>query len=226
MSKTRFVIMLENYEKNKDKIEKGPYVRQMDLAITCHQLILLESEEMCTCRVTWDLLELWDLSPEELFKVAGNDSREWLPPTIEPMEDVIIGFMAEDILNSRDLELEEALEEAENEYLSLFGVPKERIPEIYVVTNSLRIQGAAVIFYSDILKQFAEKKECDLILLPSSIHEWLIIPEDCSISMEDMKSMVYDANRLVVHEEEVLSDGVYRYSRKNDKIEFVGKIEG
>ena len=63
-------------------------------------------------------------------------------------------------------------------------------------------------------------------LLPSSIHEWLIIPEDCTVSLEDMKSMVFDANRLVVHEEEVLSDGVYRYSRENDKIEFLGKIEG
>ena len=221
MGKARFMIMVENYEKNKEEIEKGPYIRQMDLAISCSQLIMMDTKEMFTCHVTWDLLRLWDMSPETLFKMAGEHSRKYLPPTVEPMSDVIKGCLVEHFLEDAKINLEIAMKKAEKEYLKIFGVPEEKIPEIYVVSNGVRIHGASVIFYADILKEFANKKECDLILLPSSIHEWLVIQETQACELKELKSMVYDANRLVVREEEVLSDNVYRYSRKSDKIEIL-----
>lgn len=225
MGKARFIILVSNYEKHKEELEKGPYIKQMDLAISCSEIIRLEEHELFTRPVTWDLLQLWDMSPEALFKQAGEDSRKYLPPTIEPMSDVIKGYMVEEFLENAKVDLEKALERAEEEYVKLFGVPESQIPEIYVASNEIRVHGASAIFYDDILKEFAEKKECDLILLPSSIHEWLIIPEPEAVALEELESMVWDANRLVVHEEEVLSDHVYRYSRKKGKIEMLSKIE-
>ena len=85
MAKARFMIMLENYENNKEALETGPYIRQLDLAMSCSQVGVLDTKEMFTCRVTWDMLRLWDMAPESLFEYAGEDSREYLPPTIEPM---------------------------------------------------------------------------------------------------------------------------------------------
>ena len=50
MEKLHFTLFLENYERNKGDIEKGPYIPQMDLAITCHELILLEDRYLYTRR--------------------------------------------------------------------------------------------------------------------------------------------------------------------------------
>ena len=56
-------------------------------------------------------------------------------------------------------------------------------------------------------------------MLPSSIHEWLILADTEAGELKDLESTVRDANRLVVREHEILSNNVYRYSLKNDKIE-------
>lgn len=221
MAKARFMIMLENYENNKEEIETGPYIRQLDLAISCSQVVVLDTKEMFTCRVTWDMLRLWDMSPESLFEHAGADSREYLPPTIESMEDVIKGYLVQEYFeNTRD-NLEEAMEKAEKDYFKLFGITQGEVPRVYVISNECRIQGSAVVFYTDVLKKLADKTAGDLILLPSSVHEWLVIQADQAGPLDELKSMVYDANRLVVRECEVLSDSVYYYSRKNDVIEIM-----
>ena len=190
----------------------------MDLALTCSQLVVLDTKEMFTCRVTWEMLHMWDMSPERLFEHAGADSRECLPPTIEPMEDVIKGYLVDEFLDDSKDNLKEAMEKAEREYFKLFGVADGDVPQVYVVSNECRVQGAAVIFYTDVLKKLSDKTESDLILLPSSIHEWLVFDANQANSLAELKSMVYDANRLVVRECEILSDSVYYYSRKNDKL--------
>ena len=218
MSKARFMIMVENYERHKEEIEKGPYIRQMDLAITCSQVVILETKEIFTCRVTWELLDLWDMSAESLFEQAEAESREYLPPTVEPMEDVIKGYLVEEFLDDKKENLKEAMEKAEREYFKLFGVTKEKVPTVYVISNEYRIQGASVVFYTDVLKRLSEKIRSDMILLPSSIHEWLAIPFEQAGTLSEMKEMVQDANQLVVRACEILSDSVYYYSQKNDKI--------
>lgn len=50
----------------------------------------------------------------------------------------------------------------------------------------------------------------DYYILPSSIHEIILCPADGK-KAEELKRMVYGINRLVVREEEVLSDSVYYY---------------
>ena len=216
-----FIVQVENYELHKDRIEKGPYIRQMDLAITCSQLLHMTQREMLTNRVTWEMLSLWDMSPEELFRQASENSKRTLTPTIEPMSDVIKSFLMEEFLENAREDLEGALEKAEQEYEKLFGVSNRDMPEIYVLSNELRIQGASVIFYDDVLYYFAKEKKCNLILLPSCVHEWLILLEPEAGKLEDLKAMVRDANLHVVQPEEILSNSIYRYLVTERKIEII-----
>ena len=55
ITKNLFIVQAENYERHKDALEKGPYIRQMDLALSCCQLIHMTPREMRTKRVTWDI---------------------------------------------------------------------------------------------------------------------------------------------------------------------------
>lgn len=222
ITKKLFIVQAENYERHKDALEKGPYIRQMDLALSCRQLIHMTPREMRTKRVTWDMLRQWDISPEELFRQAGENSRKQLPPMVETMSDVIKGFLMEEFLEAAKENMEQALKNARAEYQKLFGGRNGNLPEIYIVSNELRVQGASVIFYSDVLERFAAEKNSDLILLPSSIHEWLVLTEASAGEIPGLEAMVRDANTQVVLPEEILSQHVYKYTMKTRKIEIVG----
>ena len=164
------------------------------------------------------------MSPEELFRRAGDDSREQLSPIVEPMSDVIKGFLMEEFLESTKENMEQALDNAEKEYQKLFGGQADAVPEIYVISNELRIQGAAVIFYTDVLERFAAEKDSDLILLPSSVHEWLVLTEASAGEIRGLEVMVRDANRQVVLPEEILSDHVYKYILKKRELKIVDSV--
>ena len=222
ITRNLFIVQVENYERHRDALEKGPYIRQMDLALSCRQLIRMTPREMRTKRVTWDMLRQWDISPEELFRQAGENSRRQLPPMVEIMSDVIKGFLMEEFLEAAKENMEQALKNAETEYQILFGGQADTLPEIYIISNEFRVQGASVIFYTDVLEHFAAEKKSDLILLPSSIHEWLVLTEASAGEIPGLEAMVRDANAKVVLPEEILSEHVYKYTMKTRKIEIVG----
>lgn len=95
-------------------------------------------------------------------------------------------------------------------------------PLFTVLTNMQNINGSAVVLYRDVLKNFAERHNSDVYILPSSIHEVLLMCETCiedrSSLSERLTDIVRDVNDSDVAPYEVLSDHVYFYSREFDKI--------
>ena len=58
---------------------------------------------------------------------------------------------------------------------------------LYVLTNKSRINGAAGIMYEGVLKKLADKLESDMYILPSSIHEVIILPKSPMFNKEELK---------------------------------------
>lgn len=92
-------------------------------------------------------------------------------------------------------------------------------PGLYTLTNEIQINGAALMLLPDILEQIGKKAGMDYYILPSSIHELLIVKDDGLVTAKALKEIVHEGNRTdsVIKPEDVLSDNVYFYSRK-DKI--------
>ena len=61
--------------------------------------------------------------------------------------------------------------------------------------------------------------DCDLLILPSSIHEVLLIPDDHQKGYDFYMKMVDEVNRTQVEPEEVLSYKLYRYSKNKAEVE-------
>ena len=95
---------------------------------------------------------------------------------------------------------------------------EDRIP-MYVLSNKQKLQGAACMFYPDILKNFAEEKNSDLYILPSSIHEVILLPAVGDLEKEGLLEMVTEINKTQVQECDVLADSVYYYNRKLQQLE-------
>lgn len=85
----------------------------------------------------------------------------------------------------------------------------------YVLTNNDGYKGAYAVLCAD-LKQFADKVGSNLILLPSSIHEWLVVAEP--LSLEQAETMVREVNNTEVKPEERLSYKPYYYDRENETL--------
>ena len=87
---------------------------------------------------------------------------------------------------------------------------------MYVLTNESQFNGAACILYENLLYDFASSIGSDLYILPSSVHEVILIPKNEFPDKDNLSCMVKDINESEVATDEVLSDHVYeyRYDRK------------
>lgn len=91
------------------------------------------------------------------------------------------------------------------------GIPAEDDVPIYVVTTAGSPYGSAALVYPGLLKSLAKNLGKSYWILPSSIYELLIVPDDQTMHEEDMYSMVCEINRTQVRPEERLSDNAYYF---------------
>ena len=200
----KIIFKVVNYEKNQQKLMHCPFIRQLDLALTFRVLVEEEKKQIGTVLISDDLMKMWEVTAEDLYKLAvANMQRLW-EGVMEPIQDMIFEMA--------DMKLSEEYHTFIEENDGASEIP------LYVLTNEIRLNGASVLFYTDCLKNFADSVGRDVFVLPSSIHEVLLIPVDGNMSAWDMKQIVEEVNHQLVSEEEVLSNHVYRYLYGSDKL--------
>ena len=89
----------------------------------------------------------------------------------------------------------------------------EALQPMYILSNSGKVNGATCILYDGLLSQIAERLKSDFILLPSSIHEVILVPVDQCEELCTFSSMVAEVNETQLTDEEILSDHAYYYER-------------
>ena len=82
-----------------------------------------------------------------------------------------------------------------------------------ILSNRNLMNGAALILCDEVMDKVVEHYKVNVLyILPSSIHEVIIIPDSDSVDVKYLKNMVYEINRSTVAPEERLSDHVYKYT--------------
>lgn len=93
----------------------------------------------------------------------------------------------------------------------MLGLPSP--VSMYVCTGSQKLNDAAVLFYPETLKHISEEVKDNYYVLPSSIHELIVVPESAGIEPHRLEEMVHNANRTVVDSKDFLSDTVLYYNK-------------
>lgn len=88
----------------------------------------------------------------------------------------------------------------------------------YVLSNTEKINGATVLFYPDMQKRLAEYLENNYYVLPSSVHEVIIMPERKEMTVEGMEQLLRYANREHVDREDILLDKVLYYDKEKEQL--------
>ena len=99
------------------------------------------------------------------------------------------------------------------------GTPKEMIDlmapredvGVYVLSAKSRINGANVLVCPEALKKSYEKLGEPYYVLPSSIHEVLLVKESCALPLDEMTELVQMVNKKEVSAADLLSNRVFFY---------------
>lgn len=195
------VYKLVNYQKNKKLLEDVPYKRVLDLAVVFYCLIEQRKGVSATALIHNEHLKIWNVTEDEIYNDALKNTPVLLAGSIVPMSKIL-----SEIAGTAPTDNDEKVCEYTGEDI------------LYVLTNSSRVNGAACILYDNLLKKFANDVHSDLYILPSSVHEVIIVPKKNAFDKSELADMVREVNEQGVSQDEILSDNVYEYNRKNGLI--------
>ena len=190
-------------------------------------------KKTCDCQ---NLFDFNHVKEHIVYKLIRRDANEELLKQIpyEPFLDLAVVYYIQ-IDNTR---FGSAAIQIRNEHLRYWRVEKEEMrrfaekntPRIYpvqirqivrfmyVATNEQCSLGAAVMRYPDFREKVRGMIRGDFYILPSSIHEVILVPESFGLEPERMQEMVKEINQTRVAPEEVLSDSVYYFDGEEIRI--------
>lgn len=206
--KKKIAFKLVNTEKNQQMLKEVPHIPLLDLSIVFYILVDVDEKGSATIQIRNEHIEDWDVNVEQLYKDAKLNVKRLIPARLMCMQHVIEKLC--DISKTEEKDLLKAKFQPENKEF------------MYILTNSIHQFGAAVLAYPNILEMASRIIGEDFYLLPSSIHEVILIPKSKSPDLKDLNEMINEVNETQVQEEEVLSDHAYYYE-KNTHTLMMGK---
>lgn len=196
--KSRIACRLINTAANETLLQDMPHIPWNDLSIVFYLFFQESDTGVMTAKIHTSHLNTWGISQDELFESAVSNVSRLFPPSITSMDCIL-----EDLTG--------AVSDLNGPAMTPF----------YVLSNTSGINGAICMLYPDVLKHFSEGIERDVLILPSSIHEVLLLPDEEDISYDELGQIVAQINASEVLPQDRLSNQIYRYSRMSDSIEIV-----
>ncbi len=196
---------LVNFEKNKELLETVPHVRYLDLAIVFYCLLNFTENSSATILIHTDHLKLWNINAAELYHQACQTAPALLPYDFRNIAAVLSDAFGSSARPNQNIERE-----------------ADTFCPMYILTNSQKLYGASCMLYPRLLDTIAEKLNTDLFILPSSIHEIILLPAVNRSHYKELAHMVTDINRTELAADEILSDLIYYYSREEHALSICG----
>ena len=202
--KGRIVYKLVNTAMNQDMLQDHPHIEVLDLSMVFQVIVSNQESGQMTINVRNSHMKEWGLTVNELKELAEINTRRMFPEDIISMEDMLNSL-------SKELVGEEVLDVVNRRENEMF----------HVLTNKKKVQGASVLLYNGLLQEIAEQAGGNLVILPSSVHETILMKETAETDYQQLKTMVHEVNEEMVVQEEVLSENIYRFVKATGELEIV-----
>ena len=195
--------VLVNATMNKDVLKQWPHTYLDDMAVIYKIYFGNDENGISSIDVTSELKDIWQVGIDVIHECAIENARKLLPVKVHDLLDV--AFIPPDNMFFMQ----------GSKVTTSLKLPRNRM---FIVTNNLNMWGASAIMYSDVLENMSGVFNCGLYILPSSIHEVIVVPETLMDDTECMKEIVRSANKECVSFEDQLSNNVYYYNRITKQI--------
>lgn len=192
--KDKIVYKVVNYRSNEKLLEQVPHKRILDLAVVFYCLLDNEYGRSATALIYNNNLKNWNVTIDDVYKAALKNTPDLLHSKISSMAALFEKCGVN--VDGEEVDLKDYV-----------------LSDMYVLTNESKLNGAACILYENVLYDFAQKLGADLYILPSSVHEVILLPKLSMFEKDELVNMVKEVNTEGVAADEVLSDHVYEYNR-------------
>jgi len=181
-------------ERNAELLKEVPHRSYLNLAVIYYWVVYEEGEQIGSIMMTLRQMERFGWAEEELMQMAQENTPRLFPALTKGMDEIVGELLAQ----QADLPM-------------------------LVLSNEKGINGAACLMYQGVLAMLEEVMKGSFYVLPSSIHELIVIP-DRGMSAVNLCEMVYCINRTQLPQEDVLSDTVYYYSKETKELVVVDEL--
>ena len=195
---------LINTKANREELKNLPHRTVEDLSLI-FTIVTTDEERggMESVKISYSLMEQWGMKEEELYRAAMENMGKKEVPVLEDMlshvQNSFLGTEGENLLSGTS---------TEKTGTEFFGI----------LTNGRKMDGAAMLVYPGLMERIRDMIPGDFYILPSSIHETLILTKDCGMKKEEAARMVKEINKNVLEREDFLSNNIYEYDRERGKI--------
>ena len=198
--KDKLMIQLIGREGKEEMLRTIPHHSIEDMEIVYRFRIEDTERGMASALVTNSMLGHYGITAGQLQQDAFASAVSNMPFEIKTMAEILNELMGAEI------------------------IPEDAMP-MYVASNTERIHGAGVIAYPEFMEKATKRLGGDFYVLPSSIHEVILVPDAPDVSAVELQKMVQSVNMEQVAPEERLSDHVYHYDSKEKLFERSDKYE-
>lgn len=203
---------LINQLQNVELLSTVPYQRFEDLAVTYHVMVSEDRFGSASIKVTNEMMEHWGVDRDTLHETAMANTLSSDTMTITSLREMLTGMI------QRRIMVQDDVDEIEAEQITQALLAAEDMMPVYIVTNQSGSFGAVGILSDDIRERLSEMLGGDYYVLPSSVHEVLVLPADAGMSPEELSDRVQSVNNDAVDEKDRLSDYVYFYNAREKNL--------
>jgi len=182
---------LVSKERNEELLQEIPHRLYLNLAIVYYWVVYEEEAQLGSIMMTGAQMERMGWTEEDLMRIAEQNTPQLFPMSARGIEEIVGDLL-----------------------LQCQNFP------VLVISNDRGINGAACLMYPGVLEQLKEKMKGSFYILPSSIHELIVIPDN-GTSPDRLCEMVYCINRTQLPQEDILSDAVYHYSEVTGELQMI-----
>ena len=209
--KDKICCRMVNTDFNKEFIADKPHTDIEDLSVLYSIVLNKDEDGIATVTITDPMMEKYGVSLAELHEIAVKNQESVMPSQIRTLKDILVEDMARDTGKTPE-ELEDMIPD---------------VDPMYVLTNEGSVNGAACVLSAEAMDKVRETVGDGVYILPSSVHEVIILPMDKFDDPEKLADMVRSVNQSAVSPEIKLSDNVYTYDFDNHQLVLAdsGQIE-
>lgn len=186
--------VLLNTADNREMLAQMPHRKMADLSLFYSVVFPDQGDDMrASMKIKNGHMAYWSVSEQDLYTQAISNIESRETNTLFPMDSVLAAMLT-------------GRENGQNLLKATPGENMQSLPGgMYVLTNEQKTYGASLLAVPGIMEKVSQLLPEGYYILPSSIHETIILPKPCGVPAKELGEMVRDINRTQVNREERLS---------------------
>lgn len=203
--KERLFIRICDSARNQDLLAKVPHSNMDALAVTYHVAVERRRKDgaLGSVLINNGMLKEYGVSLEQLHRDATENSKKMFPPVITSLND-FFGNMERQMMEAAGMEQDD-IDLVYGDMSWNFDSP------FYMITNTDQLNGAASLFYPDMMDEISKKMEGGYYIVPSSIHEFLLVSERDAVGLDILQNTVKEVNKYYVEPDIQLGSDIFHY---------------